>query len=319
VCGPIFSSETYNDLRRLCANVATASAVLSQAGSKSRDVTLGRRVLRQETRATLSSRAAVGDGYDDLITVGSDGAPLVLLFPALSLFDNNPGDEDFHPELPIGILVAPELVAERNGLMLSSASRGPATRAPSLALTTRGLTPIESGCSVLDSDGDGVDETGDAYQRACWHSYKNSSGDANPNYKWRLIYVTGSSHGGNFDHHLRRSFVSIDGNPDHLLDEWSPTETIAPATESAQITLTLMLSSGSVAGSASHTFTIYQDAFGPRSFGSSDDYFKWGWSGNKGCGGSTCSYVGLGGGGSFKLPQTSSLGFIFGQHISWGL
>jgi hypothetical protein len=129
-----------------------------------------------------------------------------------------------------------------------------------------------------------------------------------------MVYVTGSTHGGNWAHNLTLSDVSLDGANNNLLDDCAPTQTKDNYSDGFNLTVTLQFAPLGVGGSASHTFTLWGDPFGPRGFGAEgSNFYKWGWRGHKGC----CDYIGIGGGANFKIPEGKPLSFVFGQWIEW--
>jgi hypothetical protein len=328
-CGAPGTSSKHGDKRdTLCASIATASKILRGDRLESRRIRLTsatRNVVlasgETKTVSTLDQtwKPSPEDAWDEVLARSESGEPIVLLFPARSLFDNSPGNEDYHPDLPIGILVSPELVDSQDSPIVRLTSAP--SRGQGVLLSDNNLTLINSGCQILDDDGDGNDENANAYLRACWHSYKPSQGDGNASYKWRVVFNTGSTHGGNWAHNITKSHVSFDGNANHVMDDWGPTSTNTASPNPETTTVSVSGTVGGVGVSVSHTFEFYSNTHGPISFGSSDDYFKFGWLGSKGCDGQqgVCDYWGVTGGARFKIPESSALGFVHGLHIQWDI
>ena len=105
MCPPDVSVSTYDDARRFCATRATALASIDTDGVVTRYVEdVGCSIPAFEAvSADMAKVMGHGTHRCDTSTVGST----LYLFPHCSLTLNYPGNEDFAPRMPIGLLVQP--------------------------------------------------------------------------------------------------------------------------------------------------------------------------------------------------------------------
>ncbi len=296
----------------LCASVRTAELTRTGRAAGATAVVRGTSIARGVARAAIgASRGSVRltasaprPGRDSFAIAGPDGRVTVAYFPAGALSGNFPGTRAYDPALPIGVLVRPAA----------------AVRTAALEPPTPGLVQTGSLCLQVSSNSDNRNTTGAAFYAACYRYYRPAGGDTSRRWSWRQVFETGSGHGGNFSHHLAqtRNHARLDGAT--LLDDWSPASTVSYSA-CGYTTVTLGASGSGFSGSVSSGFQVCPDTFGIQFIDATGSgtrghpTLQWGWDGNKGCGGGTCSYVGNAGGYQAKFPQ----GGRFEHHESIGI
>src|SRR5918999_2765290 len=154
-----------------------------------------------------------------------------------------------------------------------------------------GLTLVATVCLQLDKP--------KSYGRHCWHKYKPAAGDSDPDNKYRLYYVTGSSK-SKTGYKLTRVVDRIDsGNDNHVTVEWAPTGTTSAGSCSDK-TVTLGVDGRGFSGSVSSTFTTCPETFGLDFIGPRQ--FRFDWEGKRSAG----SWVGMGGGVMYRIPENGN-------------
>lgn len=312
-CGSVTAPASFGDIRdQVCATVSNALSRSAAAGS------VGVANSARAGSATVSieipaSEETPENPEDSLYLANLDGSVTVLRFPANSLRNNFPGNEDYDPALPIGMLTL-------SPGALTSESRISHLPAPRPMLSASGLSQEWSNCLWFSSDGSSQTVNTASQINVCWRRYKPTNGDSDPNFNYRVVFSNGSAHGGNTMHKMKTADATTDMGTGGNITDWSPTSTKSVASEQSY-TVTLGVSGPGYSGSVSHTFTLYPTLYGLREINTNTDLFKHGWVGSKSCEevGGSCKYEGLGGGIQFKYSQGSSLpSMVYSVHMTWG-
>lgn len=328
-CPGLGSTVVFADARMYCATAATALGTQETAASalrrlRSRYPRLPALLCRVPPTdpvsveiPRVSGRGAEGigigvegteadeDDCDIVAGAGAGGEHVTLYFPRFSTFLNQPGVDGFDPSLPVGILTSLPTVG---GQLRAAPSSWRQPR-----LSTSGLTLISQATLQVSSNSDNSNTDGAAFAAASFKFYKLTAGESDPNYDYRIMYDTGSGHGGNLTHYLddvvQRNRLT---KPNMTFTAWEPLDTYTTTDPSRQITLTITTEAPGSSASVSHTFTFLKDKYGPRYF---DRYtrFDYGWDGRIGC----CDYTGFAGGSEFKYPQGGSYGKRWQLQICW--
>lgn len=253
---------------------------------------------------------------DVIASVKPDGTVLVQYYPFNSLTLNFPGDEDYQTTLPTGILVN----GSPPGGRPNHAPRQEEGEGPGIQLSTSGLSVLGTRVLVAGSHPDSIDDPNHAYMVASLKTYRYTNPDSDPNWNYRVVYSTGSAHGGNSTHHItwaehRNALKNMPSG--YLPTEWEPTSTEELGSGSERLTVTLSVTAPGVSGSASHTFTIYPALYGPFEVKPNINLFAHGWRGDKVCGGTPCQWIGAGGGSEFKYAQGGSYTLYKQIRICW--
>lgn len=147
--------------------------------------------------------------------------------------------------------------------------------------------------------------SGPVQGRHCFKKYKGAVADNDPNYFYRLWWVTGST-SATSGHRLtavRDEFaVKTDGG---FLAEWRPISTLDTGS-CVQTTAGLSLAAYGITASISTQFTVCPETFGP-SFVQNKE-FRFRWDGDRGA----FKWVGAGGGALFAVPNGKTGSFDMG-------
>jgi hypothetical protein len=145
--------------------------------------------------------------------------------------------------------------------------------------------------------------------RHCFRKYKPNMGDGDPNYFYRVWWVTGSTAAKSGRKLVRVRDGFNTGNLGAFLADWRPTGTTHPGS-CFEKTLELGITVGALSASAGSTFTVCPETFGPTYVG--DRLFRFKWEGKRGAG----NWVGTGGGALYGVPQGTNGKFVVGA-VAW--
>jgi hypothetical protein len=247
---------------------------------------------------------------DEYVSAGTDGEYLAAYYPRGSLVVNSPGTASYDPSLPIGVLSIDQVPQS------SSSTRLPAISHPGFELVASSVLEVASNAN----NNDGPDA---AWAAVAFKFYKPRNGDADPNFNYRTLFASGSTHGGNSDHLLYesrlRNRINVSGPATQELIGWKPTSTRNISGTTDTFTITLTSGAPGVTASASETITVWKDSYGPF-FIDPDTRFDWGYSHSnpgKGCGGSPCDYIGHAGGSEFKYRPADGYAKRVQVRICW--
>jgi hypothetical protein len=168
-------------------------------------------------------------------------------------------------------------------------------------ISTNGLTLLKTIC---------FKGTGALQGRHCFKKFKGI-GDNDPNYNYRLWWVTGSM-AATKGHRLlavRDGFNTSSSNGAYLAD-WRPIQTIN-AGECFQTSVGMSLGAYGISASISTSFTVCPEKFGPSFIG--DKLFRFRWDGDRGAG----NYVGAGGGALYAIPAGTNPKFDLGVQVTY--
>jgi hypothetical protein len=219
--------------------------------------------------------------------------------PALAVTEYRVGEEMDESALPDGY----DYLFRWSGSSWVQASRGglatlSTTTTVATAPSTSGLTLLKTIC--LEWPG-----SPDVQGRHCFRKYKPNSGDGDPNYFYRVWWVTGSTAAKSGRKLLRVRDGFNTANLGAFLADWRPTGTTHPGS-CFEKTVSLGINVGAISASVTSQFTVCPETYGPTYVG--QRLFRFHWKGRRGAG----NWVGSGGGALYAVPEGTSGKFLVG-------
>jgi hypothetical protein len=166
--------------------------------------------------------------------------------------------------------------------------------------------PSASGLTLLKTICFAWPDSNNLQGRHCFRKYKpNASDDGDPNYFYRIWWVTGSTAAKSGRKLLRVRDGFNTANLGAFLADWRPNGTTHPGS-CFEKSATLGINVGSINASVGSTFTVCPETFGPSFLG--QRLFRFHWEGKRGAG----NWVGSGGGTLYAVPQGTQGQFEMG-------